>query len=48
MPVPRAGSPALPKKPGPGLRRGHIPGSRNLPYDQVTDPQTRRLRRPRS
>ena len=28
----------------PGLRRGHIPGSRNLPYDQVTDPQTRRLR----
>jgi thiosulfate/3-mercaptopyruvate sulfurtransferase len=28
----------------PGLRRGHIPGSRNLPYDGVTDPQTRRLR----
>ena len=28
----------------PGLRRGHIPGSRNLPYDRVTDPQTRRLR----
>jgi thiosulfate/3-mercaptopyruvate sulfurtransferase len=28
----------------PGLRRGHIPGSRNLPYDQVTDPQTCRLR----
>jgi thiosulfate/3-mercaptopyruvate sulfurtransferase len=28
----------------PGLRRGHIPGSRNLPYDQVTDPQTRQLR----
>ena len=28
----------------PGLRRGHIPGSRNLLYDQVTDPQTRRLR----
>jgi thiosulfate/3-mercaptopyruvate sulfurtransferase len=28
----------------PGLRRGHIPGSCNLPYDQVTDPQTRRLR----
>ena len=27
----------------PGLRRGHIPGSRNLPYDRVTDPQTRRL-----
>ena len=24
----------------PGLRRGHIPGSRNLPYDRVTDPQT--------
>jgi thiosulfate/3-mercaptopyruvate sulfurtransferase len=28
----------------PGLRRGHIPGSSNLPYDRVTDPQTRRLR----
>jgi thiosulfate/3-mercaptopyruvate sulfurtransferase len=28
----------------PGLRRGHIPGTRNLPYDRVTDPQTRRLR----
>jgi thiosulfate/3-mercaptopyruvate sulfurtransferase len=28
----------------PGLRRGHIPGSRNLPFDQVTDPQTHRLR----
>jgi thiosulfate/3-mercaptopyruvate sulfurtransferase len=27
----------------PGLRRGHIPASRNLPYDRVTDPQTRRL-----
>ena len=24
----------------PGRRRGHIPGSRNLPFDQVTDPQT--------
>ena len=22
----------------PGLRSGHIPGSRNLPYDRVTDP----------
>ncbi len=28
----------------PGLRRGHIPDSRNLPYDRVTDPETRRLR----
>jgi thiosulfate/3-mercaptopyruvate sulfurtransferase len=28
----------------PGLRRGHIPGSRNLQYDWVTDPQTHRLR----
>lgn len=28
----------------PGLRSGHIPGSRNLPYDQVTDPVTHRLR----
>jgi len=27
----------------PGLRRGHIPGSRNLPYDRVTDPQTHQL-----
>ena len=28
----------------PGLRKGHIPGSHNLPYDQVTDPQTHELR----
>ena len=28
----------------PGLRSGHIPGSRNLPYDQLTDPATHRLR----
>src|SRR5215469_10620881 len=28
----------------PGLRSGHIPGSRNLPYDQLTDPHTRQLR----
>ena len=27
----------------PGLRRGHIPGSRNLPYDRVTDLKTLRL-----
>jgi thiosulfate/3-mercaptopyruvate sulfurtransferase len=30
----------------PGRRRGHIPGSRNLPYERVTDPATRRLRSP--
>jgi len=28
----------------PGLRSGHIPGSRNLPYDRLTDPQTRQLK----
>ena len=28
----------------PGRRRGHIPGSRNLPYERVTDPGTRQLR----
>jgi thiosulfate/3-mercaptopyruvate sulfurtransferase len=28
----------------PGRRRGHIPGSRNLPYEQVTDPRTRQMR----
>ena len=28
----------------PGRRRGHIPGSRNLPFDQVTDPQTKVLK----
>jgi len=27
----------------PGRRRGHIPGSRNLPYDHVTNPQTHQL-----
>ena len=31
----------------PGRRRGHIPGSRNLPFDQVTDPQTRQLQQRR-
>jgi thiosulfate/3-mercaptopyruvate sulfurtransferase len=29
----------------PGLRRGHIPGSRSLPYDRVTEPETHRLRK---
>ncbi len=28
----------------PGRRRGHIPGSRNLPFDQVTDPSTKQLK----
>lgn len=28
----------------PGRRRGHIPGSRNLPFDQVTDPDTKQLK----
>jgi len=28
----------------PGLRGGHIPGSRNLPYERLTDPVTRQLK----
>ncbi|HKM71719.1 MAG TPA: 3-mercaptopyruvate sulfurtransferase [Stellaceae bacterium] len=28
----------------PGLRGGHIPGSRNLPHERVTDPLTRQLK----
>ena len=28
----------------PGRRRGHIPGSRNLPFDRVTDPRSRQLK----
>ncbi len=28
----------------PGLRSGHIPGSRSLPYERVTDPTTRQLK----
>ena len=28
----------------PGRRRGHIPGSRNLPFDQMTDPKTKQLK----
>lgn len=28
----------------PGRRRGHIPGSRNLPFDLVTDPATRQVK----
>lgn len=28
----------------PGRRRGHIPGSRNVPFDLVTDPATKQLK----
>jgi thiosulfate/3-mercaptopyruvate sulfurtransferase len=28
----------------PGLRSGHIPGSRNLPYERLTDPDTRQIK----
>jgi thiosulfate/3-mercaptopyruvate sulfurtransferase len=28
----------------PGLRSGHIPGSRSLPYERLTDPATRQLK----
>ncbi|HUK07527.1 MAG TPA: 3-mercaptopyruvate sulfurtransferase [Stellaceae bacterium] len=28
-------------EPRPGLRSGHIPGSRNLPYEQLVDPKTK-------
>lgn len=31
------------KEPRAGLRSGHIPGSLNLPYDELTDPRTRTL-----
>lgn len=31
------------EEPRPGLRAGHIPGSRNLPYERLTDPQTGQL-----
>jgi thiosulfate/3-mercaptopyruvate sulfurtransferase len=31
-------------EPRSGLRSGHIPGSRNLPYERLTDPETRQLR----
>lgn len=33
-------------EPRPGLRRGHIPGASNVPFDRVTDPETRRMRPP--
>ena len=32
-------------EPRPGLRSGHMPGSRNIPVDQLTDPETGRLHR---
>jgi thiosulfate/3-mercaptopyruvate sulfurtransferase len=32
------------REPRPGLRGGHIPGSRNLPYERLTDPDTRQMR----
>jgi thiosulfate/3-mercaptopyruvate sulfurtransferase len=31
-------------EPRPGLRSGHIPHSRNLPYERLTDPETRKMR----
>jgi thiosulfate/3-mercaptopyruvate sulfurtransferase len=31
-------------EPRAGMRSGHIPGSRNLPYDRLTDPRTGQLR----
>ncbi len=30
-------------EPRPGLPGGHIPGARNVPFDRVTDPETRRV-----
>ena len=30
-------------EPREGLRGGHIPGSLNLPYDELADPKTRAL-----
>lgn len=31
-------------EPRAGLRRGHIPGSLNIPFDRLTDPETGRMR----
>jgi thiosulfate/3-mercaptopyruvate sulfurtransferase len=31
-------------EPRAGMRSGHIPGSRNVPYELVTDPGTRQLK----
>ncbi len=39
MPGPPAASTAPRPEARPGLRSGHIPGSRNCPYELVTDPQ---------
>jgi thiosulfate/3-mercaptopyruvate sulfurtransferase len=33
-------------EPRPGLRRGHVPGSRNLPYTELSDPATQLMRSP--
>ena len=33
-------------EPRPGLRRGHIPGSRNVPYSELADPATGLMRSP--
>lgn len=30
-------------EPRPGVRRGHVPGARNLPFDDLTDPATGRM-----
>jgi thiosulfate/3-mercaptopyruvate sulfurtransferase len=34
-------------EPRPGVRRGHIPGSINVPFDQLTDPATGLMRTPK-
>jgi thiosulfate/3-mercaptopyruvate sulfurtransferase len=33
-------------EPRPGLRRGNVPGSRNVPYAELTDPATGLMRSP--
>ena len=43
-PAPPAASTAAAEETWPGRRRGHIPGSRNLPFDQMTDPKTKQLK----
>jgi thiosulfate/3-mercaptopyruvate sulfurtransferase len=34
---------AIQPEPRPGLRSGHVPGSRNLPYDELVDPDGKLL-----
>ena len=53
MPAPPAASTGTDPEPRPGRRSGHIPGSYNLPFNELLDPKSEdlsvaRIRSPRT